>query len=502
MQSGVRILVWVAATVALCTAPLVDAACPPDPRALCRLGGKNSLRIVDTAPDSGDRLTWKWGKGTAAGPVDFGTPTTSTSYALCAYDVSGLVAEFEIPPGGTCGTAACWRADGKGVSFADSDGAQGGVRALKLQAAKQASVSLSAKGDLVPLPTLPLVGPLTLQLLRSDSDICFESIFTSDTITRNDASQLRARVALTAATPLPALGSTGCGTPLAGYTAGASTADGLVHGGLSRTFRVFLPSGYDPAVATPVVFLLHGGFGSGAQVEASANLTPVAEANGFIAVSPDGVLSPGNIRTWNGGGCCGYAQAAAIDDVGFAAAMLDHLESVLCVDRRRVYATGMSNGGIMSHRLACDLAPRIRAVAPVAGTMMASTCSPTRPVPVLSIHGTADLNVPYGGGTGCGAAGVAFTSVSQTVTGWLSRNACGPASVPGFSQGDGACLRKGKCPGAADVVQCDIPNGGHQWPGGDPPLIAGLPGCPFGYQSQTFSASEAVWDFFRQHPPR
>src|SRR5262249_14955868 len=156
----------------------------------------------------------------------------------------------------------------------------------------------------------------------------------------------------------------------------------------------------------------------------ASRLLAVADASGFVVASPDGVSSPLGIRTWNGGGCCGYAVAAGIDDVGFTSALLDRLEANLCLDRRRVYAARMSNGAIMSQRLACDLAARVRAVGSVAGAMMASPCAPVRPVPVIEIHGTGDLNVPYNGGMGCGAAGVAFPSVASTIGGWVARDAC------------------------------------------------------------------------------
>jgi polyhydroxybutyrate depolymerase len=250
------------------------------------------------------------------------------------------------------------------------------------------------------------------------------------------------------------------------------------------------------------VLLLHGGFGSGAQIETASRLLEVADANRFIVTSPDGVAGPGGVRTWNGGGCCGYAAATGVDDVGFMGALLDRLEAGLCIDRRRVYTAGMSNGAIMSHRLGCDLAARVRAVGSVAGAMMARPCAPVRPVPVMEIHGTGDLNIPYDGGTGCGAAGVPFRSVVSTIDGWLVRDACKGRTRTLLQQGDGTCVNPSNCSAGTDVALCTIPNGGHQWPGGNPPAIGGLPGCPFGYQSQTFSASQVLWQFFRQHPAR
>lgn len=237
---------------------------------------------------------------------------------------------------------------------------------------------------------------------------------------------------------MPPLPSAGCGAPLAVYAAGVSTVDSLVHDGLMRSFRVYVPPSYDPSGGTlaPVVLLLHGGFGSGAQIESSSRILEVADANGFIVVSPDGVAGPGGVRTWNGGGCCGYAVTNNIDDVGFMSALVDRLEANLCLDRRRTYAAGMSNGAIMSHRLACDLAGRIRAVGSVSGAMMADPCAPVRPLPVIEIHGTGDLNVPYDGGMGCGAAGVPFPSVDETVSGWRARDGCSGAASALLEQGD------------------------------------------------------------------
>jgi polyhydroxybutyrate depolymerase len=111
----------------------------------------------------------------------------------------------------------------------------------------------------------------------------------------------------------------------------------------------------------------------------------VADREGFVTVYPDGL---GVLGTWNGGGCCGYAVQNDVDDVGFVTALLDHLEQALCIDRARVFASGMSNGGIFSHRLACEQSERIAAIAPVAGTLMIESCAPSRSVSVMHIHGS------------------------------------------------------------------------------------------------------------------
>jgi polyhydroxybutyrate depolymerase len=288
--------------------------------------------------------------------------------------------------------------------------------------------------------------------------------------------------------PLPSEGCTGPAAYLPGTTVGTLTMAG------ERTFRVHVPPG--PAgIARPLVLMFHGGGGSGRQFELnSAGMDPIADREDFITVYPDGL---GALKTWNGGGCCGYAVENQVDDVGFVVALLDQLERQLCVDRRRVFATGMSNGAVLSHRLACELADRLAAVAPVSGTDMTSRCTPSRAIPLLQIHGTADGHVPFRGGQGCGPTNVSFTSVPETISRWRTRNGCGEGSSVTFTQGEGSCTSYAGC--RADVTLCSIEGGGHNWPGGEPP--ADLVPCPGnGFQSASFVASEVIWRFFAAHP--
>lgn len=297
---------------------------------------------------------------------------------------------------------------------------------------------------------------------------------------------------------VPSAPSEGCGSADA-YEPG-TTASQIPFGTGSRTFRIHVPPGYDPNAPLPVLLMFHGGGGSGRQFEeTSAEMDPIADREGFIAVYPDGT---GTLRTWNGEGCCGAAVTQNTDDVGFVRALLDHLEASLCVDRNRVFASGMSNGAIMSHRLACELADRLAAIAPVAGTDLTSTCSPARPVAVMQTHGTADGHVPWEGGEGCGpTVGVDFTSVPETLERWRTRNGCSTTKSVSLTQGDGHCETYEGCTAGADVTLCAVQDGGHNWPGGQPP--ASLVECPGnGGQSSTFHASEVIWSFLRAHPMR
>lgn len=271
-----------------------------------------------------------------------------------------------------------------------------------------------------------------------------------------------------------------------------TTESSIQSGGLERTFRVHVPPGSAMDAGFPLVLVFHGGGGSGEQIELrSSRFSELADEEGFVAVYPDGT---GTLKTWNGGGCCGAAVREDVDDVGFVRDLLDHLEESLCIDSSKVFATGMSNGGILSHRLACELSDRIAAIAPVAGTNMTDVCTPSSPVSVLQIHGSEDGHVPYEGGEGCGLAGVPFTSVPDTMEGWATRMGCDAEAAAGQVIGDGACRAWSGCEDAK-VELCVIEGGGHSWPGGV--QRSGVIDCPSdGIQSTTFDASRVIWDFF------
>lgn len=287
--------------------------------------------------------------------------------------------------------------------------------------------------------------------------------------------------------------SPGCGLSMSAYSAG--TTEGSVIVSTERSFRVHVPPGYVHGRPTPLVLMFHGGGGSADQFQnRSARMDAVADREGFITVYPEGT---GVLATWNGGICCGRAAQDDIDDVAFVDALLDHLESALCVDRTRVFASGMSNGAILSHRLACELSERISAIAPVAGTIGVANCAPTRDVPVMQIHGSEDGHVPWEGGVGCGPTATSFVSVPESMEGWRTRNGCDATSRATFTQGNGSCAAYEGCSAAVEL--CTINGAGHSWPGGE--ASANVTECPDdGPQSESFSASEAVWRFFSQNP--
>lgn len=487
-----------ALALASVSAARADAACPSAPRPLCRDLGQTRLAI-----DASGEVDWRGTRGPATALADFGEPAVTTAYSLCAWDEGGLLVASEIPAAAVCPGGSCWSLRGSsGLRYRDEGADSTGLHALDLTGSLKARTKIRAQATLLDSIDRPVAGGVTLQLSRDDSPICFESAIPADAIAVSDNGSVRAKARFDAAAPVPPLPSAGCSTSgVPPYPSGVSSVDEFVFDGLSRTFRVHVPSSYVPGTPMPVVFLLHGGFGSGAQVETASRMLEVAEAEGFVVVSPDGVAGPGGIRTWNGGGCCGSSASSDIDDVGFIAAVLERVEAANCVDSRRVYATGMSNGSILSHRLACELSDRIRAIGAVAGPEMATDCSPARPVPVLMIHGGADANVPFDGGVGCGAANVSFPSIPVTVAEWTMRDGCSGKIAATSVEGDATCSSYDKCASGNDVELCVVAGGGHAWPGGVP-STANLPNCPPLYQSQSFSASLKIWDFFSKHPAR
>lgn len=297
---------------------------------------------------------------------------------------------------------------------------------------------------------------------------------------------------------------TGKATRSGSFTLTVSAQDG----GVDRVFNVHVPPAYDGTSATPVVLNFHGNGSTAAQQAGLvSDMNTVADEEGFIAVHPNGlratdlgktsyVNTTTNPRSWNAGNCCPDMSFFDTDDVGFVSGMIDVLEEALCVDAKRVYATGLSNGGMISYRLACDLSERIAAIAPVGAINAATTCTPARPVPVMHFHGTADAVVPYHGGSGfplLDGGFYAFPSVSDSDADSALRNGCTGGATESYAQGDTTCVTHEGC--AAPVTLCTSEGAGHTWPGGGIPPSLGL-----GPTASGIDASRAMWTFFEENP--
>jgi polyhydroxybutyrate depolymerase len=268
----------------------------------------------------------------------------------------------------------------------------------------------------------------------------------------------------------------------------------LMVDGRLRTFTVVLPAN-DPGGPLPIILALHGGGGSAEQFERSSKLTPKASAAGFAVVYADGVKADRGLRqqTWNAGGCCDYARDQNIDDVKFFRTVIDHVVSKRIADPKRVFATGHSNGAMMSYRLGCELSDKIAAIAPNAGTMVFPSCAPARPLSVLHMHAKSDANVPIGGGTGTGPGMPTVPPLDDVLLQWAGFSMCNVS--PSLMNGVNYTKRAWSGCRAGNAVEAYVTDdGGHAWPGGDP-------GSAFGDTPSTaIDANDLVVAFFRQHP--
>src|SRR5262245_53543218 len=192
-----------------------------------------------------------------------------------------------------------------------------------------------------------------------------------------------------------------------------------------RSYFVHVPRSYDGTKSAPVVLAFHGGGSNARQMEHFCGLTDKAETEVVLVVDPSGTGRTEQLLTWHGGNCCGYAQHEKVDDIEFVRRLLDDLEKVAKVDADRIFATGMSNGAIMSYLLASELSDRIAAIAPVGGPMGTKECHPQRPVPVLHFHGSDDKFAPFKGGRGeRSLSQTEFYSVEHSIGCWVKANEC------------------------------------------------------------------------------
>lgn len=260
----------------------------------------------------------------------------------------------------------------------------------------------------------------------------------------------------------------------------------FIHGSLNREYRLYVPASYSGA-PVPLILNLHGYGSDMSQQEVYGDFRAIADTAGFIVVHPNGTFDTSFKRYWNAYGL------STVDDLGFLSALIDTISSSYSIDPNRIYSTGLSNGGIMSYYLACNLSSRITAIAPVAGTMtpqMKAACTPQHPTPVMHIHGTADAVVPYAGSS-------VFMHIDSVISywRWVNSSDISPVitNVPNSNTSDGCtATRYDHNNGSAgtSVSLYKITNGGHTWPGA--PVNVGV-------TNHDFSASAEIWKFFRKY---
>jgi polyhydroxybutyrate depolymerase len=235
--------------------------------------------------------------------------------------------------------------------------------------------------------------------------------------------------------------------------------------------------------------MLHGGFGNAAQAESYYGWDAEADSGHFLVLYPDGVD-----RAWNvGGGCCGKPAASGIDDVAFVGAAVAAVRADLPVDPARIYATGISNGGLLAYRLACDT-KLFAAIGPDSATML-GPCPAPAPLSVIHIHGTADHNIPYQGGTGDGVAHIDGPAVPDLIARWRAVDRCAPPAVTVAAP---LTTTLAGCPAGRAVELITIDGAGHQWPGSR--STAAQRALGLDPPSTALDATATIWSFFAAHP--
>lgn len=273
--------------------------------------------------------------------------------------------------------------------------------------------------------------------------------------------------------------------------------------GFQRTYKVHLPAGYRADNPLPMVIIIHGAFDTGKNMERVSGFSKLADKEKFIAVYPEGMGIFGFIQHWNAGHCCGKAAADQIDDVGFLEAVIENACSRLAVDRRRIYMTGFSNGGMLVHRFASEKGHLLAAAAPMAASAGGSPNARTpewspqeanKTIPMLSMHGTSDLSVPFEGTKSiAGKDTRRYWAAEQSMAFWVRQNDCEKNPLTeSLYQGQVKITTWKSRSNKADVVLYAIDGWGHQWPGRF--FTSRLaPENPL----HNFDAAEIIWDFFK-----
>lgn len=272
----------------------------------------------------------------------------------------------------------------------------------------------------------------------------------------------------------------------------------IQQGDLTRKYLVHVPPSYNLNIATPLVMAFHGGGGDMNYMAKDEYYGLISKSNkeGFVVIFPNGYskFPAGKFATWNAGNCCGDARDKKIDDVSFVRTIVSNISGQMNIDRNRIFATGMSNGGMMSYVVACELPDVFKAIAAVAGTDNTISCSHKSPISILHIHAKNDDHVLFNGGAGEGAFKdeskvTNFTSVPASIAKWVGYNQCQGAPTRVLTVNGAYCDLYNECAGGTQVKLCVTDTGAHSWPGGHKPRGEA--------PSQAISANDMLWDFFK-----
>ena len=273
----------------------------------------------------------------------------------------------------------------------------------------------------------------------------------------------------------------------------------IMSAGSERSFYLHEPARAYPGPTRPAVLVLHGGGGNGKVSAAMSGFNAKADAEGFLAVYPNGSGRFGErLLTWNATHCCAYAMRENVNDVAFISDLIDELVRRDRVDPKRVYVTGMSNGAMMSFRAGRELSNKIAAIAPVVGAMFGDETPPAVPMPIIMFNSRTDKSVPFEGGPAKIRAGTTvgnadYKPAAFALDFWAKANRC--AQPPTVAQQTGVTItRFDRCAANASVVLYALDGGGHSWPGG---RASGRRGAD--EPDAKVDATSLMWDFFKQH---
>ena len=266
--------------------------------------------------------------------------------------------------------------------------------------------------------------------------------------------------------------------------------------GRNRFYKIHLPIGYSFQKSYPLVFVFHGGLGNPDIISKQTRFSEKADKEGFIVVYPYGTGSFNKkLLTWNTWDCCGYAKKNDINDVDFINAVLKRIKSEYLIDEKRIYAAGLSNGGMMCYLLACELSEYFAAIAPVAASMFDTvSCDPKSEVSIIAFNSINDENILYNGPSEADTSAEMKTlPVEKVINMWVNNFNC-----VHLRTSDSSSFQKISYinKNGTEIILYKMLSGGHSWPGGE--KLRKFADNPV----KNVSATDIIWDFFKSNPKR
>lgn len=284
------------------------------------------------------------------------------------------------------------------------------------------------------------------------------------------------------------------------------------HGGKKRLWIAHVPASYTGKKPTPMILNFHGAGGNAESAMNSTQMNLHSDKEGYIVVYPEGtgkkvlgkLLAYWNVEKYMGRN----TDVSGVDDLGFVSAIIDDMSKKFNIDSKRIFATGLSRGGMMTYYLACQPNSKIAAFAPVSTNFVndEATCQPGRPVSIIHFHGTADRVLPYKGGLSdptlpeALSNNVSYLSAPASVTVFAKKNGCSDSPKIVYTKGKASCAGYLSCQDSSEVILCTLTDAGHTWPGGQHDLNLEAWKKIVGSINYDLPANETMWEFFKRHP--